>query len=96
VEQDDVLRLTADRLEQLDIPYMLVGSLASGVYGEPRLTQDIDFVVSPSPAQLDALCAAFPDEDFYVSREAAHAAPRDGRQFNVLHPDSGNTRSTWT
>jgi len=29
-------------MERLGIPHMLVGSFASGAYGEPRFTQDID------------------------------------------------------
>jgi len=34
-----------DALEALEVPYMLVGSLASNFYGVPRATQDADFVV---------------------------------------------------
>ena len=32
-------------LEQLDVPYMVVGSFSSNLYGIPRSTQDADFVV---------------------------------------------------
>ena len=34
-----------DALEQLNIPYILVGSLSTNYYGIPRSTQDADFVV---------------------------------------------------
>lgn len=34
-----------DALETLGIPYMLVGSLSSNVYGIPRSTHDADFVI---------------------------------------------------
>jgi hypothetical protein len=60
------------------------------VYGEPRLTQDIDVVIAPDVSQLDQLCAAFPDNDFYVSKEAAREALNRRGQFNVLDPSSGN------
>jgi hypothetical protein len=90
VEQAELLGFTLGILERYDIPYMIVGSLASGAYGEPRLTQDIDIVVEPTPPQLEQLCGAFPPDDFYVSRDAARAALRDGGQFNVLDPSSGN------
>jgi hypothetical protein len=90
VEQDELLRYTVDLLERLQIPYMLVGSLASGVYGEPRLTQDIDVVISPTTEQLGDLCAAFPASEFYVNRDAALEALRRRDQFNVLDPSSGN------
>jgi hypothetical protein len=34
-----------DALEECGIPYMLVGSFSSSLYGIPRLTQDVDFVI---------------------------------------------------
>ncbi len=33
------------RLENAKIPYMVVGSLSSIVYGEPRMTKDMDIVI---------------------------------------------------
>lgn len=90
MEQVDLLRYAVETLERLSIPYMIVGSFASSVHGEPRMTQDIDIVIDPSPAQLDHLCAAFPGDDYYVSRDAARQALAGRDQFNVIHPDSGN------
>ena len=90
MEQSDLLRLAVDTLEKLEIPYMLVGSLASGLYGESRFTNDIDLVVDLKQSQIDALCAAFPAADFYLSTAAALEAIRFGKQFNVIHPASGN------
>jgi hypothetical protein len=90
VEQADLLKRAIAFLEAEKIPYLLAGSLASGVYGEPRLTHDIDIVVELAPAQIDSVCAAFPPPEFYLSRDAAADAVRTGRQFNVLHPASGN------
>jgi hypothetical protein len=34
-----------DSLEALSIPYMLVGSYSSNIYGVPRSTEDADFVI---------------------------------------------------
>ena len=90
MDQADILRFAVSILETLNIPYMLVGSMASGVYGEARLTQDIDLVIAPTLQQLDQLCAAFPSADFYVSREAAREALGFRSQFNVLHPTTGD------
>jgi predicted nucleotidyltransferase len=42
-------------LDQLGIPYALVGSFASGVWGESRFTQDIDILVDLKPAQVEPL-----------------------------------------
>ncbi|HWE94836.1 MAG TPA: hypothetical protein VG269_12800 [Tepidisphaeraceae bacterium] len=91
MEQTDLLRFTIEVLERLGITYMIVGSYASGAYGEPRLTQEIDIVVDLELPQIAQLCSAFPPGDFYVSLEAAlQAARQPGAQFNVLHPSSGN------
>jgi hypothetical protein len=46
-----------DALETLGIPYMLVGSLSSNVYGIPRSTHDADFVIECAPELLPRLAA---------------------------------------
>jgi hypothetical protein len=90
VEQADLLHLTVAILERLEIPYAIVGSFASGAWGESRFTQDIDILVDLKPSQVAALCGAFPDPDFYVSESAARDAVSRRGQFNVIHPTSGN------
>lgn len=91
MEQHDLLSYGVNALERIGIPYMVVGSIASSAYGEPRLTQDIDIVIDATADQVRVLCAAFPTDDFYVSVDAAIQAARSpGSQFNVLHPESGD------
>ncbi len=90
MEQADLLRRVIDVLEDQRIVYLLVGSLASGVYGEPRLTADVDVVVELNLPQAAKLCAAFPAPEYYVSETAARQAVARGGQFNVIHPASGN------
>jgi hypothetical protein len=90
VTQGELLTHAVWVLEQLAIPYMVVGSFTSGAYGEPRLTNDIDVVVDLTMNQIESLCAAFPPDHFYVSREAARSALLQRGQFNVIDPESGN------
>ena len=90
MEQADLLRRVVDVLEEQGVTYLLVGSLASGVYGEPRLTRDIDIVVELRPDQAARLCEAFPSPEYYVSRRAAREAVTTAGQFNVIHPATGN------
>ena len=90
MDQLDLLRAAVEELERQQIPYMVVGSLASGAYGEPRMTRDIDLVLDLKAEQVATLCAAFPAPEYYVSLPAAHEAARGGGQFNVIHPASGN------
>lgn len=39
-------RIFARHLEKLRVTYMVTGSVAAIYYGEPRLTNDVDIVVS--------------------------------------------------
>ena len=57
MEQIELLRLTLNVLERLEIPYALVGSYGSSIFGEPRFTRDIDILVElPDVESLRILC----------------------------------------
>ena len=45
MQQAELFLLFTGPLEETGIVYMVGGSVASMVYGEPRLTNDIDIVV---------------------------------------------------
>ena len=90
MEQIDVLRLSIDVLERLEIPYALVGSFGSSIYGEPRMTRDIDILADLTSAKVPLFCSSFPSSEFYLSEAAVREAVRARHQFNLLHPGSGN------
>ena len=90
MDQIEFLRRLMDVLDRLGVPHMVVGSLASIAYGEPRMTQDIDVVVDLDERHVEPLCRAFPADEFYVSREAALEAVRTRGQFNIIHAASAN------
>jgi hypothetical protein len=71
-------------LDRASIPYMVVGSFASNLYGTGRGTQDIDLVISASPAQLPSLLSFFPKTDYYFDLDTAVEAARRKSMFNVL------------
>jgi hypothetical protein len=48
-----------DPLERLGLTYCITGSVAASVYGEPRLTADIDVVLVLGAGHLVALRSAF-------------------------------------
>jgi len=89
MDQSELLRKAVEALDAAEAEYLLVGSVASSVYGEPRLTMDIDIVADLSESRLPRFLTFFPPEEFYVSREAVVAAIREMRQFNIVHPASG-------
>lgn len=90
MDQLDLLRQVSETLEQLQVRYAVVGSFASGAWGEPRLTHDIDIVVDLDVFDARLLCRAFGPPDFYVSTTAAEEAVEAKSQFNLIHPASGN------
>ncbi len=86
---DDSVRFVLAELERHGIPYMVAGSHASSYHGEPRTTNDVDLIIDPSKAALDAFVAALPADRFYVSPEAATDAFRRRGLFNVIDPQTG-------
>jgi hypothetical protein len=70
-------------LEELKIPYVVVGSVASSVHGDPRSTKDFDIVIQVSAADLEALIARL-QSTCYVSPEAAKEALLHRSMFNVM------------
>lgn len=86
---ESFVRAFAALLDEAAIPYMLAGSFASGFYGAPRATQDVDIVISPTPESLDQLLNSLSPCNYYVSREAAQEALRREMTFNVIDLHSG-------
>ena len=75
-------------LEGLGLPYCVTGSVAASVYGEPRLTADVDIVLLLRVRNIDALRSAFPDADYYVPPDETLKLElaRDTRgMFNLIH-----------
>ena len=76
-------------LEQLEIPYMVVGGFAAIFYGEPRLTIDMDIVVDMKWNHIGPFVAAFPIPDYYVSEEGIRDSLQRRYPFNVIQPTTG-------
>lgn len=74
-------------LELLGFPYCVTGSVAASVYGEPRLTADIDVVLLLNVRDIAAQ-AAFPEPAYYVPPEETlrlELARSTRGMFNVIH-----------
>jgi hypothetical protein len=90
MDQLEFFRHVIRILHASGLRYMVVGSFASGFWGEPRATYDVDVVIALAASDVPRLAALFPPNEFYYSPEAAHDAIRRSSQFNVIHPESGN------
>lgn len=92
--QEDLLIKVLDKINQLRIPYMITGGIASIFYGKPRLTHDFDIVVKIEKKDIPNLVTIFKDE-FYVSSEAIQNAIKNCSMFNIIHLDSGIKIDFW-
>ena len=75
--------IVADILESLEIPYLIGGSVASGIWGEMRYTQDIDIVAHLQESHIEAVLNAFSPR-FYLSEIAIREAIVGGGSFNLI------------
>jgi len=83
----DPIRVTLEftaLLDRVGVPYLVAGSLASSVHGEPRSTDDIDLVADLRPFQVPALFQALGWE-YYAREEAIRDAVARGAGFNLIH-----------
>ena len=84
----EALRAVARALEQLRIPYLIGGSVASSALGVLRATMDVDLLVRLSAASVELLAEAL-GSDWYADPDAMRDALRRGRPFNVIHKPTG-------
>jgi hypothetical protein len=71
-------------LEQLRIRYVIGGSVASSILGEPRSTLDLDIMIEATAEQVQRLAAGLAGE-FYIDEEDAITSFRQGSSFNAVH-----------
>ena len=79
-------------IETLPLEYMVTGSVASILYGKPRLTQDMDVVVVFPRNQIPSFCKLFDLKEFYCPPEEAiqqALAHGDKGHLNIIDQSSG-------
>lgn len=79
-------------LEAAGLDYLVTGSVASILYGQPRLTHDIDLVLSMARSDARVLASAFPDESFYCPPEdvlRVESGRTERGHFNLIHHQTG-------
>ena len=78
------------RLEDANISYIVVGSIASMIYGEPRLTRDMDIVIDVGLQEASLFEKLFTQPEYYCPPiEVLGDEVRNRGQFNLLHVSTG-------
>jgi hypothetical protein len=86
-DQLSILKLVAARLDAAGVAYMVTGSMASGHYGQPRMTRDIDIVAVLVPPQAPKL-GEWLGPEFICDADVARHAIAERRIFNVFHRET--------
>jgi hypothetical protein len=68
--------------DQLDIDYVVVGSIASSIHGEYRASGDIDMIAGIELRHVSPLVEILKDE--YIVGQTIRRAIAHGRSFNVI------------
>jgi hypothetical protein len=92
MQELDLIQCFIRPLETAGVEYMVSGSVATSLLGEPRFTADIDIALFLNHSQRDELPAIFPEENFYLPpREVIEieCARQVRGHFNIIHHASG-------
>lgn len=74
------------------IPYAITGSVATIMYGEPRLTHDLDILLKLSESMIEHFISCFSEKHYYVPIPDVLVTEvnRSNRgHFNLIHYDTG-------
>lgn len=93
----DAFREVLKILNENNIPYMVVGSIAVIIYGDPRLTNDLDLVINIDSNKINDFKKAFgsgsfscPDGDVILSKI------KNQGSFNLVHKIRNENRCCYS
>lgn len=92
MQEPDLSLLFVRPLNELGIRYIISGSVAAILYGEPRLTHDVDLIIFLRHEEIARLVEMFPEPEYYLPPPdviAFEMARESGGHFNIIHNDTG-------
>lgn len=95
MSEQSLLKRVVEALDEAGVAYLLSGSLASSLQGEPRATHDIDLVVDIHRADVRRVVAALGGPSIYLDEDAVTEAVRRRSMFNLLDSATGDKVDFW-
>jgi len=97
--EPNIFHIFTTLLDGMGLRYMVTGAVASIIYGEPRLTHDVDLVVEMTEKDAENIIDAFPSDQFYcppidVIRLETRRSLRG--HFNLIHHETGFKADIYT
>ena len=83
----ELLQIVTEKLDAIQMPYMVSGSVAMSFYSVSRTTRDIDIVAYLQVEDIDKLLAAF--EGYYFHRDSIKEEIIRKGLFNIISNDNG-------
>jgi hypothetical protein len=90
--ETDLVLLFTRPLNEAGLRYFITGSIAGMIYGEPRLTMDVDLVLVLPQAGIKKFIQSFDETQFYCPPSEVifeEAARSEKGHFNLIHHDTG-------
>ncbi|MFN3315836.1 MAG: DUF6036 family nucleotidyltransferase [Raineya sp.] len=84
----DFLEKVTNKLDLVQLPYMLSGSLAMGFYAIQRTTRDVDLVIEMQENKVQHFVNLF-KEGYYCFEPAVREAIKTNSMFNVIDTSTG-------
>lgn len=82
--------LVLRKLEELDIPYVVIGAFAAIMYGIQRTTYDVDIIVAIDESHVNKLAAAFPSPRYYADPHQMLSAIHGNSTFNIIDAEQAD------
>ncbi len=95
MSQQELLIKVVQALDDVGVEYMLTGSVASSLQGEPRSSHDIDVVVAIDKNAARDLIKSFPPPRFYLDEESVVEAIARRDIFNLIDVTAGDKVDFW-
>ena len=92
MQEVNLFKIFTERFNRLKIAYVVTGSVASIIYGEPRITHDIDIVLVLPDIKVKEFIKAFPVDELYIPplEIIKNEIKREIRgHCNIIHHETG-------
>lgn len=92
MQEANLFLVFLDPINKSNLSYMVTGSVASIIYGEPRMTHDIDIILELHAENVENFINLFPKEEFYCPPQEViktEIARETRGHFNIIHHKTG-------
>ena len=95
MSQQELLKKVVILLDGNGIDYMVTGSVASSLQGEPRSSHDIDLIIAIRNNDVPFLTQAFAGPGYYLDETSIRQAIVDWGMFNLIEAQTGDKVDFW-